>query len=209
MILGFAHLTLSTDDSAGAIITLNNQGYTVQSAYRDVPSAPAKFPLLTRPARKHDLVLLSGPVRVEVVSHDTGTVRGPANFAIDPNDTTISLCVRVPARERDFLTMGLNCKIGPGENEHAFHGPLPAWHARFRLVADDAAPTDAALDIEGFSCLAVYSNNLQEDIDRLGRLGAREATEVFAFELAGRQMEIVMLRSPGGAVFELIRILRK
>ena len=87
-------------------------------------------------------------------------------------------------------------------------GAFPKWSAQLRLVENKSAPQCQPLDIEGYSCLAFYSNNILEDVQRLVGLGAGSATEEFAVDLSGRRVNVAMLRSPGGAILELLRVNR-
>jgi hypothetical protein len=208
MILGFAHLAFSTADADTAVAAFGRRGLTIGAAYRKVPSNPAKAPLLGRPAASHDLILLSGSIAVEVVSHDTGTAPGRAKLDLESDDRTIALRVRRVAREREFLTESLGCVAGEDGATLAVRGPFPGWRATLRLVEDAEAPEMPVLDIDWFSCLGFYSTNLQEDMARLLETGARHATKAFNVKLGDREMEILMLRSPDGIVIELIKVIR-
>jgi len=207
MILGFAHLTLGAAQVDKAVGRLLERGFSLKSSHRGIPSAAAKWPLMARRAKSHDLVLMSGGVAVEIVSHDTGSVTTGAVLDFSAESGQVILRVEHVARERDFLLASLSCVANEGIIE--VRGAFPSWNVRLELVADSAVPALPPLDIEGFSCLAFYSNNIREDIARLLALGARDATDEFEINLNGRALSIAMLRSPGGAILELIKAKRQ
>lgn len=206
MILGFAHLTFGTRQFDRATELFQKSGFVLKDAYRSVPSAPAKWPLMAHHAKKHDLALLMGSVGVEIVSHDTGSIDGPAMLDFDPHSGVITLNSRDIVREGEFIAQSLPCMEVDGRIE--IRGAFPKWSAQLRLVENKSAPQCQPLDIEGYSCLAFYSNNIREDVQRLVGLGAGSATEEFAVDLSGRRVNVAMLRSPGGAILELLRVNR-
>jgi hypothetical protein len=182
-------------------------GYALQSVHRDIASDPAKWSLMARPAMTHDLALMRGTPAIEVVCHDTGCIGGSAVLDFEAGAGLVQLRVRDLDLERGFFAQSLPCNVTGDVIE--IRGAFPAWSMNLKLVADAAAPVLPLLDVDGFSCLAFYSNNVGEDCQRLVALGARDATEEFEIELDGRNMSIVMLRSPGGAILELVKVNRR
>jgi hypothetical protein len=207
MILGFAHLTYCTDRIDQIVERLEQEGFLLNSIHRMVPSSFAKWPLMARPARMHDLALMKGPLAIEIVGHDTGSDQSPAVLGCDVGSRAINLRVRDAFIEREFMSRALPCKSEDDSIE--VHGAFPGWSASLRIAEDSSAPLLPPLDVEGFSCLAFYSNNLVEDCQRLVALGARHATEEFGITLDRRDLSIVMLRSPGGIIIELVRVKRQ
>ena len=206
MILGFAHLTRSTATPDAVIAGLTQGGMTLTAHHKDVPSAPEKWPLLDRPARTHELALLTGSPAIEVVSHDTGAVDAPSRLELDAARSEI----RVKVRDRDAV--GRFFADGLGFRERAdgalvLESRFPQWTVTVRLAPDAAAPLDPPLDLEGWSCLAFYATNPESDAAHLRALGGRDGTAVFPVAWSGSRMTIAMLRDPEGTIIELIKIL--
>jgi hypothetical protein len=206
VILGFAHLTFGTNQFDRTTKLFQKSGFVLKDTHRSVSSAPAKWPLMAHRAKRHDLALLTGSVAVEIVSHDTGSINGPTMLDFDPQSGVITLNSRDISRESEFLAQSLPCVEVDGQIE--IRGAFPRWSARLRLIENRSAPNCQPLDIEGYSCLAFYSNNIGEDVQRFVGLGAESATEEFAVDLTGRRVSVVMLRSPGGTILELLRVNR-
>lgn len=203
MILGFAHLTLSVEDAHAAAAELAAAGWQVRATHHAVPSAEQKWSLLSRPATRHDLMLLSGPTAVEVVAHDTGVQAVPTRLA-RADDGTIVIRVREPSVEGAFF-VGLSFQEdAPGRLRLASR--FPSWSASIRLEPDPEAPIDPPLDVKGYSCIAFYSSDPVHDCAALQARGGRMATRPFDIELGDRSMQIVMLRSPEGTLCELIKV---
>jgi hypothetical protein len=207
MILGFAHLTRSTGQIDDAIAQMQGTGFELKSLSRFVPSSPAKWPLMAHRATMHDLAMLQGRLALEIIGHDTGSVKVPAALELDGENKSITVRVRDLSTESDFMSQAFRCPSNAGEIE--IRGAFPTWSARLRLVEDATAPMLPPLDVEGFSCLAFYSNNPAEDVQRLLALGAHDATDQFGITVNGRDMSIVMLRSPGGTILELVKVNRQ
>jgi hypothetical protein len=207
VILGFAHLTRSVGRIDDVVAQTQGMGFELKSLARSVPSSPAKWPLLAHRATLHDLAFMQGCLALEIIGHDTGSVQGPAVLALNAENGLIMLRVRDVSAECEFMSHAFPCTSNADEIEIC--GAFPAWSARLRVVEDASAPILPPLDVEGFSCLAFYSNSLTEDIRRLLALGARDATDQFGITVNGRDMSVVMLRSPGGAILELVKVNRQ
>jgi hypothetical protein len=139
---------------------------------------------MTHRATMHDLALMQGCLALEIIGHDTGSVRGPATLALDAENGLIMLRVRDVGSECAFMSRAFPCASTANQIE------MPP------------------LDVEGFSCLAFYSNDLAEDTRRLLDLGAHDSTEQFGITVNRRDLSIVMLRSPGGVILELVKVNR-
>jgi hypothetical protein len=205
MILGFAHLTRSTASPNAVIAELERAGRTVTARRAGVPSAVQKWPLLERPAQSHELALLDGRPSIEVVSHDTGTVKADSRLDLDAARSEIVLKVRDAAAVSRFFVEGLGFAAEQGRLR--LDGRFPQWSAALRLDPAAAAPLDPPLDLEGWSCLAFYATNPAADAAHLRTLGGRDSTPVFPVEWSGSRMDIAMLRDPEGTIIELIKIL--
>ena len=202
MILGFAHVAYSSADPEAAISLFNRD---IDRRYEGVASHPAKGILLANAAKTHDLILLKGQPTIEVVSHDTGTIAGPETIGLD--GSTIVLRVADPGRERAFLKAGFAAR----EEEDALliPGVFPTWQATLKLHRSAQSPAGSPLDIDGFSCVAFYSSDLEQDRKRLLELGGHHQTEIFDVTLNGRRLDILMLRSPNGIIIELVKVARR
>lgn len=205
MILGFAHLTVHTASTDTVVKRLTSLGWKFVDAYRDVVSAPEKWPLMAMRASRHDLILLNGPIALEVVSHDTGCVDQPPRIMLDETEPDIRLLAHDIESEKKFIVDGLGFhEANNGRLE--FSSPIPQWHVSLSIQSTEDAPADPPLDLAGPSCLAFYSTNPQLDAQRLEAIGCRDCTPLFEIELSGRHMSVLMLRSPSGVILELIKV---
>jgi hypothetical protein len=207
MILGFAHLTRSARRIDEAVAQAQMAGFELKSVARSVPSASAKWPLMTYRPTLHDLALMQGIVALEVISHETGSIEAPASLSLNAESGRIELRARDVRIECQFMSQAFPCSLSADEID--IRGAFPAWSARLKVVGDAGAPALPPLDVEGYSCLAFYSNSPEEDAQRFVALGARDATDQFAVTVNGRNLNIVMLRSPGGTILELVKVNRQ
>lgn len=205
MILGFAHLTVHTLDVDTTLADLAAGGWRPDESYRDIPSAPEKWPLLAKPANRHDLVLLRGPMALEVVAHDTGAVDCPSRLVLDYAEPDIQLFTHEVGPEKSFLVEGLGF-TEMESNRLTLKSRFPQWNVSLSLSPSASPAVDPPLDLEGPSCLAFYSTNPQSDARRLQSHGGRGCTAPFEIGLGGRRMSVLMLRSPSGVILELIKI---
>jgi hypothetical protein len=137
---------------------------------------------------------------IEIVGHDTGSVDSAGILTFDPGGGTITLRSSDVARDRAFTAKSLACTIAA--DGIRIQGVLPAWSAQIQLVEDKIAPRAQPLDIED-------STSISDDVQRLVGLGAEKATEEFAVELNNRGIGVAMMRSPGSAIIELIKVSRR
>lgn len=207
MIIGFAHLILSTAATDSAVGQWCAKGWNEQFYDRHVANPAEKWPLMAGRAEFHDIRLLGGPVNVEMVAHDTGTVGRPARLLFAPGDEMPAMRVRDAAAESAFFVEALGFSAQEG-GVLAMTSKFPQWSLRLRLTEDSDAPLDPPLDLEGISCIAFYASSLDRDVSRLQGLGGRAATDPFAITVNDRTFRIVMLRSPEGTIIELIQLER-
>lgn len=205
MILGFSHLTHTTADADKAVTAWESLGWTRNWQTSNIESAPAKWPLMSRHAEVHDLHFLEGPIRTEIIRHDTGALAAPSRVEMSDDGRTIELRARAPEREDAFFCSAL--RFAPREDGSlVFSGRVPGWSVTIRNRADAQAPIDPPLDLEGLSCLAFLSTTPETDAQAMVPLGARDVTEAFRLEINGRRLRVLMLRSPEGTLIELIKI---
>lgn len=205
MILGFSHLTHATGDAAAAMEGWRARGWTPAWSALGVESAPEKWPLMAHPARSHDLHLLDGPVRVEVIAHDTGSAPVAGRLRLPDGASVVEIATRDLEAERRFLREALRFADGEGD-VMTFSGRMPSWSVAVRPVLDAAAPLDPPLDVEGLSCLAFLSTAPEDDAEAMRAFGARDVGRSFRVTVNGRRLRVLMLRSPDGTPIELVKV---
>jgi hypothetical protein len=192
MILGFAHITKNVR--------------TELSGDVGIPSAPEKWPLMTRQAKRHRISMQGGQTgpTIELVEYDTGAPveRWGRLYVVNDNPVVYA---QDTFKEAQFFCDGLGFKIsGRGTIELA--SQMPQWGVCVKIQHHQHGDADPPLDIAGYAALAFYSSDVEADRDHLLKHGGRTPTEPFTVEL-DRKMKIVMLRSPEGTIIELIQVL--
>jgi hypothetical protein len=205
MIPGFAHFIYNTANAAKALERWLGGGWSEQFFARSVANPAEKWPLMSKKAAFHDIHLLSGPVAVEVVEHDMGTVDGAARLRFEPGDDMPEIRVRNMEEEAAFFVDALGF-TSPASGLLEMNSRFPQWSLKLKVTEDPAAALDPPLDLEGLSCIAFYTTNLENDIARLLDRGGRDKTDTFSFTINDRDLRIAMLRSPEGTIIELIQI---
>lgn len=189
MILGFAHITRNVADPILGI---------------DIPSAPEKWRLMQRKAKRHRLAFHAGSgVHEETVAYDTGTVKG-SGCRLYATGGKILIDARNPWVETGWFATGLGFKVGASGLLHLLR-PVPHWCVKLDVRADADAAIDPPLDIAGYTAIAFYSSDVEADRDKLIAAGGRTPTDPFKVTI-DREMKIVMLRSPEGTIIELIEV---
>ena len=203
MIVGFAHLAYGAPDLNAAVEDWGERGWVLREAYHDVPSPSEKLPLLAQPASRCDVALLGGGIALEVVVHEHGTV--PAAGTIDFIDGALSLIAHDKEREVEFLRSALRLREVEADRL-AFTSPVPQWNVSLSVSGGPQLNRPPPLDLNGFTCLAFYSTDIEADTARMTRAGAWSATQPFKTRLGSREMDLVMARTPGGTIIELVQM---
>lgn len=200
MILGFAHLAINRGDLARAEAEWLARGYARAALYRDVPNHPAKRAFTDHYQARHDLLLLRGDGLwpLEITRH--GPTEGE-NRQLDWSADAIGLTLADPAPLEKLLREGLGFTTTAAK-ELTLDSRLPNWSCRLRTRTGASEPV--RLDASGPTCLAFYSNRIEEDAQRLLGLGASDYSGAFDLTLGERAMRIALLRAPGGPLLELI-----
>jgi hypothetical protein len=200
MILGFAHLAVNTADLERAETAWQGLGYRRTALHRGVPNHLAKRAFARRYRPEHDLLLLQadGLWPLELTCH--GPTEGD-NRQLAWAADAIRVCVPDPAPLRRLLEEGLGFQA-TDEGVLDLHSRLPGWSCRLRIEVADEPP--ARLDADGPTCLAFYTNRIEDDSRHLLDLGASDYSGTFELTLGERAMSIALLRAPGGPLLELI-----
>jgi len=119
------------------------------------------------------------------------------------------------ASER-FWTKGLSFSIinrGITDDGHeflhiAFRPPVKAWSLDLILLEDDKRKSQSYLDDSGFPCLALISNHLADDKERLLDTGAGDLSDEFSLNLGNKSLNILMLRGPDSEIIEIIELVK-
>jgi len=202
VILGVDHLALSATDLDVADAELSARGFDRAFSLRDIPNHPSKAHLLHDHQPVHDLAFYRHPtgVAIEVTVHGPVLV-GQAPFTWAPD--AITLQTPDEGLEATFLQEAL--RFRGEEGRLALGSPVPGWSCTLQLVTgrSDGPPT---LDAVGHPCLALLTNDIEEDLARAGRAGATNATGAFSTHLDGRSVTTALFRAPTGTIFELVQI---
>lgn len=205
MILGFSHLTHATAAADRACAYWLERGWRAEWSAPDVVSAPEKWPLMRRRAMRHDLHMLAGPVRIEVIAHDSGSTQEPGRLSVSAQGGVVEIATRDPAREARFFREAM--RFVEGEDDVlSFSGRMPSWSVSVRPVLNPRAPVDPPLDLEGVASLAFLSTAPAAEAEAMAALGARDVGTPFRIAVNGRALTVVMLRSPEGVPIELVKI---
>ncbi len=202
MILGFAHLTINVEDLGQAEFEWLKKGYSRNFLHNQVANHPSKRVFTHSYLPFHGLLLLKGRGLwpLELTCH--GPTEGE-NRQLIWSKEAIVVRVREPATFQRVLIDGLGFELVENGSLH-LDSRLPGWSCRIRLKKDQNEPV--RLDAPGPTCLAFYSNRVEEDACRLTELGAFDYTGIFELTLGQRNLSIAMMRLPGGPLLELIAI---
>lgn len=199
MIVGFDHLAWNVSDLETAVNQFSRDHCRFLA--RDVPNSPNKKPLLHRYQPSHDLALFDLPdsIRTEVTCHGpAGPGQGP--FAVDGQ--TIFLHTPDVSTEQQFLVGALGFHLQGGVL--SLRHPMASYRCRIRLVASPmTAP--CMLDDSGYTCMALYSTDIQKDLASLAEAGATHILDPFDLTPGLTPLRVSMFRTPTATICELIQ----
>ncbi|HSH01836.1 MAG TPA: hypothetical protein VLL52_04895 [Anaerolineae bacterium] len=206
MILGVDHLALTVTDMTVGQQSLEKEGFVCQFAENNQPNAIEKKRFLGHYQPYHDLALFrpkEGGVAVEITNHGpvVASGRGPYQYYQDH----IVLHTPDPQVEQAFWQEALRFRKSGEPNLLKLISPVPDWSCRLKLVLDDTIEP-CTLDSAGYPCLALLSNKLDQDSQKIAKAGASAFTEPFSLVVNGKRLEIVLFRTPTGALGELIQV---
>ena len=70
MILGFSHLTINTNDLDKTLLDYLQKGWVIENKYNKVRSSKLKHPLMKNKPDLHDILILDGNYKIELISHN-------------------------------------------------------------------------------------------------------------------------------------------
>jgi len=208
LIVGVDHLALNVTDLDAASQEFERRRFVRVFHERGVANHPAKRPLLANYEPQHDLALFVPPcgedgIPVELVALAT-SLCGPSPFA--RLDGGLLVAVPDPAAEAEFWCTALGFRI---ERPLVMRlaSPVPTMACRCSLV--EGPPLEGyLLDCVGHPSVAFHSTNLVQDGARAAEAGATDITPVFSIQVNGRWLDILLFRTPAGAIVELLRTRR-
>lgn len=124
-------------------------------------------------------------------------------------------CADLPASGK-FWEHGLGCKLQNRASpmsripwaQFRFHSIVPGWCLDV-LLMQAINPEDQEqtfLDDKGFPCIALLTNSMEKDIERLRELGAHCITPIFSLAVNQKPLRISIFREPSQQLIELIEI---
>ena len=208
MIIGFDHLALSVTDIQLAKKNLETKGFNCVFLAQNVINHPEKQLLLNHYQPSHDIALFTKNVSdlaIEITSH--GNISNLSRTAYSYHNNYIQLDTNDLEQEKLFW---LNA-LGFQEKEFnfiEFLSFIPHWSCQIKLnqIAPQILP--CTLDGAGYTCMALLTNNLKEDMVKVSQFGAKDITKSFEVSVNNQNLGIVMFRTPTGAICELIQIKR-
>jgi hypothetical protein len=204
MILGMAHLAHSVTDIDRGRKQLESRGFECVFLEKNVINNSAKKYLLKNYESTHDICLLRNSrlnLAIEIINHGHLCESRMGSYQL--KDDSIELLTPNLGREKTFWLEVLGFKE-KGENLLTFSSIIPSWSCTIKLVEKPQIKL-ATLESIGYPCMAFFTNNLDQDIKTAQLGGAYELTDFFDFSINNRNLKIVMFRTPGGAICELIQ----
>lgn len=87
--------------------------------------------------------------------------------------------------------------------------PLPKRSVDVVLWENEDSGKRSYLDDAGFPCLAILTNDINSDLERMTLSGVHESSGPFELEVGGKSMQIAICRGSNEELIELIQIRRK
>jgi len=203
MIIGFSHVIYNANNSQLVLDNMMALGYRLIKSHLNVASSALKNSFLSRPLELHDIHLLDGPITMEITSYGNAT-RFESKRILHRGDF-LEVQTSNYLADLKFFTEGLGLNQTEGSTLK-LSAPFKKWTITLELSNVDSPCTTDFLDSEGLTCLSFISSDIVTDSHRLAGLGAYDLTPLFPILLDTKSMSIVMGRSPGGIMFELIKI---
>lgn len=204
MILGIDHIAWSATDSDVQDNWLIDNGYERIGSHKDIRNDVVKKPYLQSYQETHGIFRYHAPTGIDVELTVHGSTFGPNNARFEYSNDLVILSTNEPEEELRFLSEGL--RFRPiGRNRVEMASPIPSWSCIVQ-VHNMVTNSDSMLDSPGFPCLALLCNSLEDDCERTVVAGATDISNIISLDLGERSVRAVLLRSPTGAIFELVEI---
>lgn|SRR3990167_1365439 len=206
MILGIDHIALSVNDTDQAKRKLEALGFSSLFVEFNISNDVAKKHLLKEYRANHDVgIFLSKKegVSVEIVNHGL-TVDTDAPYSY--HDNYIELETADVNSEKTFWKSIFRFQE-TAQDTLVFKSPVRRWSCTIKL-RETKLLKQYTLDSRGYTCLAFLTNNLAEDVSAAEKGGASDILTPFSLTVNKQLLNITMLRTPGGAICELIKIIK-
>jgi hypothetical protein len=203
MIIGFAHLTINTEDTNDLVEFYKKNCYKEINSFYSIENSHQKKLFCNSFQETHDLILLESTKKqptIEITNH--GYASG-VNEQLMLKETNILVKVPEVNNFNKFFLSALGFKE-KRRNIINFKSINSAWCCE--LEVKEFQTNYSRVDAIGPSCLAFYSTNIIEDRKRLIDSGAKYCTDVFNINLGVKSLDIIIARVPGGVLVELIQI---
>lgn len=206
MILGIDHLALTVSNLAVANNDLIARGFSCVFIEQDIINHPMKKSLLSNFHATHDIGFYRSNkkgISIEIVNH----------HAIADNATNYEYCddyieLKTNDIEKEKIFWKVVFRFQEAEqNFLRFKSPLPHWSCTIK-ISEAKHQSQSTLDAQGYTCLAFLSNNLEEDIQVAKTNGATDVLAPFRLTVNKQALDVSMFRTPGGAICELIKIVK-
>jgi len=205
MILGVDHLALSVSHTEQARKNLEARGFACDFIATGIPNPVVKKSLLANYQLTHDIGVFrptKGGLAIEITNHGSVADNSTPYFY---HDDYIELQTKEVIAERLFWKSVFRFK----EDADGFlilRSPVPQWSCKIKCTENFNAISNSTLDGTGYACLAFLTNNIEQDSEIALISGALDLMNPFTLTVNGRGLEVVMFRTPGGAICELIQI---
>lgn len=206
MILGIDHISLSVCETEQTKKELEEKGFVCTFLDFNVPNKAEKKSLLTHYQPTHDIGYFksgSSHVAIEITNHGLITENDSPFYY---RDDYIELQTPDVQKETFFWKSVLNFKED-ASNNLVFNSFLPTWSCKIKMIEKKFLKYHT-LDSKGHACLAFLTNHLENDIQKAKEAGAYDITSPFNLVVNNKNLRVLMFRTPGGAICELIKIMK-
>lgn len=207
MILGFDHLTLSVENIDLEKKKLEKEDFTCVFFAKNIINHPEKKNLLKHYQVNHDIALFkknNSNLAIEMTAH--GNVSNSSIGSYKYQNSYIQLNTNNLILEKEFWLNALGFQAKES-NLIELVSFVPSWSCKIRFNQVDKTLI-YCLDSAGYTCIALLTNNLKEDRMKVAQFGAKDITNSFEISVNNQNLDIVMFRTPTGAICELIQIQR-
>ena len=209
MIIGIDHIALNVSDVEMDAMKarLITEGFRCVFWEDTVPNHPSKQALLSHYQPTHSLGLFSpsaGGVSIEITNHGR-IAEQQATFHYHKEH--VALWTPDIDLESMFWQKAFAFQI-TGPDTLKYQSVVASWSCHLKLI-EKKDVLSYSLDSNGYTCCALLTNNIESDLAQAELMGAQDIVRPFRLSLNKKQLDIVMFRSPGGAICELIQVNRE